>query len=323
MTIARRRHAVNGVITALLLASAVVLRVGVGGVQAEAPPAGRIAFVRHGDIWVWSNGDAQKVVSDGAAGNPRWSPDGRKLLYVRTGDSYSDLLLWDLAAQSAVALTSNRSSAQPGTEAYANGSAWALDPDWSRSGLIGFVTDASSPDGTLKLWLISDLGAGATPAPQDQPEDNIGSVSLASDGGIAAYTVRAPNKDSVEHTFVALRDLSDGKTYLLLDDAAGVFDPAIAPDNQQVAVAVRSAAGLSDIWLVDRASGRRTQVTANAQATKPAWSPDGRWLAYLRMVDYQFEAWAVPIANGAFGPPQRLFGFGDIDATSGLSWTLK
>jgi Tol biopolymer transport system component len=87
-----------------------------------------------------------------------------------------------------------------------------------------------------------------------------------------------------------------------------------------VALAIRDTDDKSDIWLSDL-SGKATRVTEGAQATQPAWSPDGKWLAYMRMVNYKFELWAVPREQAGFGEPRRLFRFANLDPTSRISWT--
>jgi Tol biopolymer transport system component len=289
--------------------------------QDEFPP-GRIAFVRKGDIWIWQKGDAHRAIADGAASDPRWSPSGRFLLFVRSGDSFSDLILYDFDSGSEQQLTYNQSGYQPGSPDYVNTSSWVIDPDWSPSGLIAFASDATS-DSSVILWLILDPSLPPEPAPSAEIEDDIEGVSLSADGTVAAYTVRHRDDSGANRTYVAIRDLSDGTPYVLADDPGGAFDPAIAPDGRSVALAIRGEDGVSDIWLVDRATGNRTRVTTNAQATQPAWSPDGQWLAYMRMVDYRFEVWAVPREGAGFGAPRRLFRYQNLDATSRISWTLS
>ena len=300
-----------------MLNQAAALRVAIAD---EPVPPGRIAFVRDGDVWVWSDGNADRLFEHGSASDPRWSPDGRQVLYVQVGNGYSDLRLRNLDDGSDSALTFNEPQAEPGSELYAQLSSWVRDPSWSPSGMIAFAADYN-PAGVMQLWLMSSPGATATIAPDASTGGSIEGVCLSTGGTLAAYTVQMT--DGIEFwTEVVLRDLTDGVAYLLADDAGGPYDPAIAPDEQTVVFSLRDAAGVSDLWLIERATGARRQLTFGAQAASAVWSPDGSWLAYLRPNDDDFELWALPMADGVPGAPILLDSWGGVDATSGLSWTL-
>lgn len=289
-------------------------------VRAESIVSGRILFVRDNGIWVWSNGDASKIVDVEAASDARWSPDATRILFVKSGNSYSDLVVYNISASAQVPLTYNQSDFEEGTLDYVNTSAWAIDPDWASSGGIGFITDYQSPDGTFQLWLIDDVSGSPYLAPAAQFEDNIDSLSLSSDSTLAAYVVQERQLDGTSINRAVLRDLTDGIAYPLAE-SKNAFDPAISPDAQTVAVAIRSKDGMSDIFTIARATGKITRVTRNLQATNPTWSPDGKWIAFIRMVDYEFEVWVAPVVDGNPGKPVKLFKAKNLDARSGLSWT--
>lgn len=308
----------------LLIAALLFGGIGIGrfGASAEESPIpGRFAFVRDGDVWQWSNGDASRIVGAGNASDARWSPDGTQVLYVRSGNSYSDLVIYNILTGGTQQVTYNQPPYEEGTPEYIAASAWAVDPDWSASGLIGFMGDAGNGDGgSLQLWLVDDPSAGPYLAPAAQSEDNIEGLSLSSGGSLAAYTVQERQGDGTSANRVVVRDLTDGVAYPLAE-SKNAFDPAISPDATSIAVSIRND-GASDIFLVDRASGKITRVTRNLQATNPTWSPDGRWIAFVRMVDYQFEVWAAEVVNGDPGRPFKVFKAKGLDARSGVSWTF-
>jgi Tol biopolymer transport system component len=55
----------------------------------------------------------------------------------------------------------------------------------------------------------------------------------------------------------------------------------LSPDGEQVAFSSSDAAGHSDIWLLELATGRATPLTENAAGdTDAAWSPDGKHIVY-------------------------------------------
>jgi Tol biopolymer transport system component len=289
--------------------------------SAQQIPPGRILFVRNGDVWVWSLGGSEALLEDGQASDPRWSPDGTQMLFVRAGEGFSDLWLRTVGDGSEVRLTANEpAGVAPGSAEYAASAAWVDDPCWSTSGRIAFASDAGMTDRVMALWLMESSSAQPALAPARIAEDHISAISVDAAGTFAAYTARYTGRDGGFHTYVGLRDLATGETWSLSSDDEGAFDPAIPPEGRLVVFAARIN-GVSDLWLFDLDAGDRARITDQQNALKPIWSPDGTWLAYLRMVDRGFEAWAMPLVDGEAGAPVRLFAFDDIDATSGLAWT--
>lgn len=77
---------------------------------------------------------------------------------------------------------------------------------------------------------------------------------------------------------------SGGRTAQLTFGPSYDSDPAISADGSRIAfVSNRDGSG-SNIFVVDRASKRVSQITHDVEATRPAWSPDGRTIAYARNV---------------------------------------
>ena len=62
------------------------------------------------------------------------------------------------------------------------------------------------------------------------------------------------------------------------------FDPAMSPDGGRVAFASNRDGSGSNIFVLDRASTRVTQVSREVEAARPVWSPDGKTIAYARNV---------------------------------------
>ncbi|SNY37727.1 Dipeptidyl aminopeptidase/acylaminoacyl peptidase [Paractinoplanes atraurantiacus] len=77
--------------------------------------------------------------------------------------------------------------------------------------------------------------------------------------------------------------------------------PALSPDGRRVAYVLRGADRDGDrvtreIWVGTR------RFTRGPGDTAPAWSPDGRWLAFLRSGDGAAQVWLLPADGGEAEP---------------------
>ena len=83
----------------------------------------------------------------------------------------------------------------------------------------------------------------------------------------------------------------EGATATTTPTAAVVTTPAAIPSPGATPAATATpAAGLGklafvrdgDIWLLDVESGEERQFTSDGGNAEPRWSPDGRWLAFVK-----------------------------------------
>lgn len=242
-------------------------------------------------IWMVpaAGGEPVPLTLEGAsASSPEWSPDGRYLSFLASrGGGKTQVHLLDRRGGEAFPLT----DVKQGVSGYR----------WS-------------PDGTRLLLAIRDPEKKAAEAKEDAPEDPWVVDRLQIKRDVTGYLTG----DRHTHLYVfdvaskALRQLTHGRW----DEGLGVW----SPDGTRIAFASNrtpdpDADPNSDIWVVssdlDEPTDAPLRVTTNPGAdTDPAWSPDGRSLAYTTTTDvdaiwYATSYLAVTAADGS-GQPRLL-----------------
>lgn len=236
------------------------------------------------------------------AANAAVSPDGRWVVYNRdalstsrkgqTGNRTTDLYLQDTHTGSITRLTDTDPQRFRDFTSDAH-------PMWGADGQVYFVSER---DGTFNLWRMAPDGSGVT------------QVTRYTDGGVKYPSMSADGRRIVftQHHELFVMDVPDGRAQPVR--VALAFDPslnpvewveatsqadgfAVDPEGKTVAVDVRG-----EIFLVpvDPELGEKEQVTSSAWRDRfQAWSPDGRWLAYVSDEGAREEIWVAELATGA------------------------
>lgn len=122
--------------------------------------------------------------------------------------------------------------------------------------------------------------------------------AVAAGGGTVRFLDWAPGDSSPgDHLLVRIDPVGANRIGLvsaidgrleLLDTPPYTYDATLSPDGRQVLCATNRGLGFgSEVWLMDRAGGNRTQLWAEPKhiIAYPRWSPTGNDLAYIRLAD--------------------------------------
>ena len=249
----------------------------------------RIAFFRAADgpvrIWVMEpDGSAQHPVSPAGvyAFEPAWSPDGERILYVRTtADGHGGnwrLQILDLRSGHVETLP-------PPPSGSPSSAVWS--PDGSTIAFVdGIPGDEPGTDGGNGLYLMSPSGEGLRLL-----IDEVGSnISWSPDGSEIVFERSVPTMSGetseAEHGAHGLWavDVATGSLRQITEvDGDGV---AWSPDGTLIAY----SDGATSIWVVnaDGTGGERpvTDVPADGgfaperEVLGAQWSPDGDWITF-------------------------------------------
>lgn len=253
---------------------------------AISPDGRRIAFARAGAdglarIWVAPLSDlaaarALTGAGDGAFDHrqPAWSPDGSTICFCDQRD------LWLVPA----------GGGKPAL--LLGGGPQKRAPVWSRDGR--HIYFASLWEGTLAIWRIAARGGEPTRVTLGAGPEQCPTISH--DGRVLAYTT------AHKATTLALVDLRNG-TRTHVREAQFVEQPTIAPDRSAL-VYVSDRDGSYDLWRLalrdNRPAGQAMRLThLRGTVAHPVFSPDGKWLAFFRVVDGQRDVWVMPSEGGA------------------------
>ena len=138
------------------------------------------------------------------------------------------------------------------------------------------------------LLFVRDGSLFAVPFDQDRPavsgapREMLSGIQFEPSSGTSQYAVAANG------TLVYQSGAAPGTT-LMWADARGAlrafpedrvyYDPRLSPDGQAVAAEVLGEG--DDIWVLDLTRGTQTKLSlGNEEDETPAWSPDGRWVAW-------------------------------------------
>jgi Tol biopolymer transport system component len=260
---------------------------------------------------------------------PVWSPDGRRLLFMKA----DDLFVMD---------------AQGGNRAkLADGTSGIVEYRWSPNGQMIAYMDTRQVGADLinELWVMQSDGSGkrklTTPtSPTWAPDSRriaylnpSGQVRVINADGTGDAAVTSPTVQAIEPAWspdgpriAFVSTVGAAKHIFLINaDGSGQVDltpaggdeqsPRWSPDGSRIAFAINEAGGLgSDVAVMNRnGSGRQNLTARPGFDVGPDWSPDGTKIVYYRSADGDSEIFVI---NSTGSGPINVSNRPDTDESS-------
>ncbi len=266
---------------------------------------------RDSDLWMvsWDGKQQVRLTSSPETSEraPRWSPDGRYLAFLSArgdeAEKKKGAQVWLLDRQGG--------EAQKLTDIKGGVADYAWSPDAKRLCLVVNDFDPASDPEKMEGWKRKTA-----------PPIVIDRYHFKSDEG--GYLRRL-------YSHLTLFEVDTKKAEVLTQ---GVFDdesPAWSPDGKAIAFVSNRTPDPdrnddSNIWVIEARAGAEARPVTTFEGRDsgtPAWSPDGKWIAYVqgdvtRLTAYHLDKLAVVPAAG--GTPKVLTAALDRPVDGRLAW---
>jgi Tol biopolymer transport system component len=286
---------------------------------------GTMYLAQGGAIYRFKGGTFTQITPEAGWMQPAMAPDGRQLVAVQRRTNWSDLFLLTPAGKPTSMVTHNNLSQLP---EYNH---WAFYPRFSPDGSSIFYN--YDPKDSYNSYQV-DLAIFASPGPSWRNAvqwtiphaytgGDVGPIPLK--GGLV-YTKFSIDDQGAVHSQVWLQTRPGSPGLALTPKEVNCVQPAVSPDQKSIAMVCTRGQTQSaeiDIMSFDASAptaGSLTTLVSGHLVAAPAFSPDGKTIAYLSPVvtGGAFQLWTV----GSSGQPaaSAITTNLGLDSTSAPVW---
>jgi TolB protein len=254
----------------------------------ESPDGTQIAFASRGWLWLLNTatGVATRLTTQGGVDSrPSWSPDGKRLVFVRDNSKRLFVVLIDLATKSVTPLV--------------NDNALLLDPAFAADGKSVFYS--SSVAGDLDLWRID-----VESRQQTRITSTLGTIELhpmpTPDGLSLIYLAKTRGGSDM----VRRRNIATGEERMIAAGAiVSMTRGAVSPDGRTLALTWPNQQSW-ELRLLSATTGGTSVELVNDPTSvplTPSWSRSGASILFSR-ADAQQRMHLMRIAAGGGAPTE-------------------
>lgn len=226
--------------------------------------AGRIAYIRNGDLWtafVDGTDPVALFTSGSEEAVPAWSPDGTRIAFRSNRDGNSEIYVIDEDGANLSRLTVDN--------------AVDTNPTWSPDGR--FIVYRSLRDGNAEIKLLDTENLRAPAINLSNNSANDYTPDWSADGRVIVFTSnRAGNYEIWKMD-------ADGKNQLqVTSNGAANYAPSVAPDGMQIVFATDKDPGAGyDIYSINIDGSQQAKIFGDGKFNMyPQYSPDGKWILF-------------------------------------------
>jgi Tol biopolymer transport system component len=290
-----------------------------------------VYFVANGNVWTYDGTSTARLTNARDISGGSVTANGHSLVYARRWSPVvSDIFTLNLQNGRHGQITHDRA-----TDGVVQDNVWAFNPQISPNGqTILYSSDAyklnSGSDNYIDLALYAhNRATGATTQvtyPAQGAGGDVDSRFNPLNHQQVVYTAYSYRNDESVLSQLTLLDLATDQTTPLSPYSQNDSQPAWQPFGHRMAYVQSNGNAGNKIFIANYSNGHLHTSGAKAvdygMVSMPAYSPDGRHLAYFKLVGNEFQLWVAELHNGwPTGVRHQMFSMPNLDPTSQIEWT--